>query len=121
VRSPDALRQGPVRDGLGSASKRSVAARQPLHKASEISGPQAEPPTSVAAEPTTHSGFPGRPGKAKHLIEDEFARRTKSGEVLLNLADEAAALLDWLKAAYPTVQRPTKATIENNMLCPPGG
>lgn len=100
---------------LAAPHKRGAADRQPAHKASEISGPQAEPAASVHAEAITHSGFPGRPGKAKHLIEDEFERRTKSDEALRNLADEAAALLDWLKEAHPIVPRPTKRTIENNI------
>jgi hypothetical protein len=61
------------------------------------------------------TGMPGRPSKSKHLIEDEFKRRTKAGEALRNLADEAAALLDWLKDAHPTVPRPTVKTIKNNI------
>jgi hypothetical protein len=74
---------------------------------------KAEPSPNNKA--TTHSGFPGRPGKAKHLIEDEFKRRTKAEEALPNVADEASALFDWLKEAHPTVPRPTKRTIENNI------
>jgi hypothetical protein len=74
---------------------------------------QAEPCANNEAD--THSGFPGRPGKAKHQIEDEFKRRPKAGEALPNLADEAAALLDWLKEAHPSVPRPTQKTIENNI------
>ncbi len=39
----------------------------------------------------------------------------RAKEAFPNLADEAAALLDWLVEVYPTVARPTKRTIENNI------
>src|SRR5207237_619400 len=62
----------------------------------------------------THSGFPGRPGKGKHLIDDEFDRRIAAGEALPSLVDEAKALLDWLKEHHPKVARPTTKTIEKS-------
>jgi hypothetical protein len=103
----DRINQARFETALAMPHKRGAAARQPPQ--------QAEPVPSVDVKSTTHSGFPGRPVKAKHLIEDEFKRRTKSGEALLNLADEASALLDWLIEVHPTVSRPTKRTIENNI------
>src|SRR5690606_13765343 len=61
------------------------------------------------------TGMPGRPSKAKHLIEDEFARRARSGTLAASLALEAVALLAWLSEAHPETPRPTKDTIENNI------
>lgn len=111
----DCIEKGRFEVALAARHNRGPAPKQLSHKASEIGRPQTEPPASVDAKATTHSGFPGRPGKAKHLIEDEFERRTKSGEALPNLADEADALLNWVKEAHPTVPRPTRRTIENNL------
>jgi hypothetical protein len=70
---------------------------------------------SAGDDALTHSGFPGRPGKGKHLIDDEFDRRVAAGEALPSLADEAKALLDWLKEHHPKVARPTPKTIEENI------
>lgn len=61
------------------------------------------------------TGMPGRPSKAKHLIEDEFARRAQSGTLAASLALEAVSLLAWLSKAHPETPRPTKDTIENNI------
>jgi hypothetical protein len=66
-------------------------------------------------DPDRHSGMPGRPGKARHLIEDEFMRRGQSGELAGSLALEARALLDWLSLNYPQHSRPTIRTIQNNI------
>jgi len=66
-------------------------------------------------EADLRSGMPGRPGKAKHLIEDEFKRRGQSGALAESLALEAGALLDWLSLNYPQHSRPTIRTIQNNI------
>jgi len=64
---------------------------------------------------SSRTGLPGRPGKSKHLIEDEFRRRMDHGETLPSLADEADALLAWLIKTHPQAPRPTSKTIENNI------
>jgi hypothetical protein len=61
------------------------------------------------------SGFQGRPGNSKHLIEDEFRRRMTTAQASHSLADEAAALLAWLEKTHPRSARPTLKTIENNI------
>jgi hypothetical protein len=66
------------------------------------------------------TGMPGRRGKGKHLIEDEFIRREadradRGEDKLLNLADEAKSLREWLIANYPKAERPTVKTIRNNI------
>jgi hypothetical protein len=66
-------------------------------------------------DPLTHSGFPGRPAKSKHLIEDEFRLRMGRTEALPLLTDEAAALLTWFVHKHPQMPRPTQKTIENNI------
>ncbi len=99
------------------------AARQPIEKSiakqaepqQSVTGePEAEPAT-VAGDAYTLSGFPGRPSKAKHLIDDEFDRRVAAGQALPLVADEAGALLDWLKRQHPTMARPTPKTIQENI------
>jgi hypothetical protein len=72
-------------------------------------------PESVVDDALTHSGYPGRPSKGKHLIDDEFDRRIAAGEALPSLADEAKALLDWFKRQHPKVARPTTKTIQENI------
>ena len=61
------------------------------------------------------SGFPGRPGLAKHLIEQEFERRVAAGEVCDALDDEGRALLAWLKDNHPSAPQPTVKTIKNSI------
>jgi hypothetical protein len=63
----------------------------------------------------TETGYPGRPAKAKHLIDAEFARRADEGILGITLKDEAEALYAWLTANHPNVARPTVPTIENNI------
>ncbi len=63
---------------------------------------------------TQSSGFPGRPSKAKHLIEQEFRRRAGAGELCSALAEEARTLLDWVKGEHPDAPPPTVKTISNN-------
>jgi hypothetical protein len=104
------------------------AARQPVEKAVAYSAepqegvptepilvkPEAEP-GRVAGDANTHSGFPGRPSKGKHLIDDEFDRRVAAKQALPLVADEAEALLDWFKQQHPTMARPTPKTIQENI------
>jgi hypothetical protein len=94
---------------------RGVATKQPPNKASEINGQRAEPAGAVDAKAPTHSGFPGRPTKGKHLIDDEFERRIVARQVLPSLANEAKELLDWFKWQHPTMARPTTKTIQENI------
>ena len=61
------------------------------------------------------TGMPGRPAKAKHLIEDELARRAQSGHIAPSLELQAAELHAWLSATHPGQPRPTKDTIANNI------
>ena len=61
------------------------------------------------------TGFPGRPPKLKHLIEQEFQRRVEAGEVCSSLPAEARALLDWAKTKHPKAPPPTEKTIKNNI------
>ena len=68
-----------------------------------------------AARDPHSSGFPGRPPKAKHLIEQEFQRRRDAGEVCSTLTAEACALLEWLKGEHPSAPPPTIKTIKNNL------
>jgi hypothetical protein len=61
------------------------------------------------------TGAPGRP-TGRHLIVDEHERRSKSGECLDKLSEEAAALCDWyLRKTESTPGAPslTLRTIEN--------
>ena len=68
------------------------------------------------AEPDPHrTGYPGRPAKAKHLIEQEFQRRVDAGEVCPTLPKEACALQEWLKGEHPSASPPTVKTIRNNI------
>lgn len=67
------------------------------------------------AGPETHTGMPGRPALAKHLIEDELRRRAAAKSLEPRLSLEAEALLEWLKVTYPSASRPTAGTIENNI------
>jgi hypothetical protein len=77
---------------------------------------RAESVDEKADAPDLHSsGFPGRPPKAKHLIEREFQRRADAGEVCSTLPEEASALLVWLKGKHPSASPPTVKTIKNNI------
>jgi hypothetical protein len=61
------------------------------------------------------TGMPGRPSKAKHLIDDELARRGQDGTLAVSVALQAAELLAWLIKTHSEQPRPTKDTIENNI------
>jgi hypothetical protein len=95
-----------------SQAAAAVAAIQARHRAAEA--PPATVPEPAAAAPD-RTGFPGRPSKSKHLIDDEFERRIAASKALPVLAEEARALLHWLEAKYPTAERPTLKTIQNNI------
>lgn len=77
--------------------------------------PEGEPERAGEDDALSHSGFPGRPSKGRHLIEDEFRRRMNAGKTLASVADEAAVLLEWLIDTHPKISRPTVKTIENNI------
>jgi hypothetical protein len=83
--------------------------------AGPVRAQSATEPGMVPGDAYTHSGFPGRPSKGKHLIDDEFVRGVASGQVLPLVADEARALLDWFKQQHPTMARPTCKTIQENI------
>lgn len=70
---------------------------------------------SHAASVPVSTGMPGRPSKAKHLIEDELARRAQSGSLAVSLALQAAELHAWLIKTHPYQPRPTKETIANGI------
>jgi hypothetical protein len=61
------------------------------------------------------TGMPGRPSKAKQLIDDEFERRVAADECEPSLAGEARVLRDWLKKQHPDADRPEQKTVENNI------
>ena len=65
--------------------------------------------------PQARTGLPGRPPLSKHLIEDELRRRASAGLNAETLAEEAEALLGWLREAHPDHAPPTVRTIENNI------
>ena len=64
------------------------------------------------------TGFPGRPPKLKHFIEQEFWRRVEAGELCSTLAAEARALRNWAAKTHPTAPIPTEKTIQNNFRSP---
>ena len=74
----------------------------------EVSSDWAEPDPE-------HTGYPGRPPKAKHLIEQEFQRRAHADEVCSTLTEEVGALLEWLRGEHPSAPPPTLKTIKNNI------
>lgn len=63
----------------------------------------------------TSTGMPGRPSKAKHLIDAEFERRVDANECEASLAGEARALRSFLKKQHPYVEQPEQKTVENNI------
>ena len=67
------------------------------------------------ADGVSSTGMPGRPSKAKHLIDDAFKRRAASNECESSLAGEARALRHWLKADSPHLAQPGQKTVENNI------
>jgi hypothetical protein len=63
----------------------------------------------------TSTGMPGRPSKAKDLIDSEFQRRVASDECEPSLEGEARALRGWVKMHYPHVAQPQQKTVVNNI------
>jgi hypothetical protein len=103
--------QGDVARALSSYS---AAPQEGGAKRTVVAKPEPKAGT-IAEDALTHSGFPGRPSKGKHLIDDEFERRVAAGQGLPSLADEAKALLDWYKQQHPKLARPTTKTIKENI------
>ncbi len=63
----------------------------------------------------TSTGMPGRPSKAKHLVDAEFERRVAANECEPSLAAEAGALRRLLKKKHPDVAQPAQDTVQNNI------
>ena len=61
------------------------------------------------------SGDPGRPSKGSQFYLAEFERRSNEGICESSLAEEAKALLDWLKNTQPSAAPPTVKTISNRI------
>ena len=58
------------------------------------------------------TGYPGRPSSAQ-LIEAELRARASRGEMLLQIAREAAYLEAWLKSEHPSAPSAKAPSIEN--------
>ena len=69
---------------------------------------------SSTQEPAVRSGLPGRP-TSKHLVEQEFERRIKAGEVAPSLQAEATYLKDWLEKNHPDAPSSGLSAIQNNI------
>ena len=98
-----------------------VLALWPDPMATELAGePDREPGAAgedaqgVSPEPI-RSGYPGRPTKIKHLIDQELDRRAAASELCDTLPAEAEALLNWAKSNHADKPRPTAKTIKNNI------
>jgi hypothetical protein len=72
-------------------------------------------PFSIDEGCADQTGLPGRPGKSKQLIEQEFLRRTKEGVLKASLREESEALFMWFRDTHPSKPRPTATTIANNI------
>jgi hypothetical protein len=103
-----------ARQSVGNATANPVNSQEGVPIEPALANPEATP-SQAAGDAYTHSGFPGRPSKGRHLIEDEFERRVVAGQALPLVADEAGALLDWFKGQHPTIARPTPKTIQENI------
>lgn len=63
----------------------------------------------------TRTGDPGRPEKGYTLYIAELERRRQRGDTLPTLAQEAEALLSWLRQTNSLKSAPTAKTIENRI------
>jgi hypothetical protein len=60
------------------------------------------------------TGAPGRPS-SMHLVEAKAEQRRKTRQTVRVLADEAAALCEWFKAAHPAKPAPAPKTVKNRI------
>lgn len=70
-------------------------------------------PAPLDQEPAS-GGFPGRP-TSKHLVEAEFQRRVKAGEIEQSLQRQAEVLAIWLRKVHSEMPQAEVKTIVNNL------
>ena len=96
-----------------------IEAMLPRLSAGQAEGTVPDQPSDIKRTAENDSiiptGDPGRPAKGAQLYFAEFNRRSNQGLTADSLADEARALLDWLKTAHPNVAAPTEKTIKNRI------
>jgi hypothetical protein len=63
----------------------------------------------------SQTGLSGRPAKSRHIIEAEFERRAKAGDLDASLSKFSKALLVWFLEEHPDKPAPTARVIENNL------
>jgi hypothetical protein len=112
------LMRAPTQSIIAAANEQSSEGVEPQKRVTTESVLPETGSGRATGDAYTHSGFPGRPSKGKHLIDDEFDRRVAAGQALPTVADEAKALLDWFKREHPTIARPTLKTIQENIRTP---
>jgi hypothetical protein len=72
-------------------------------------------PATAGAEGSPYrSGMPGRPTSIA-LVEEEFERRKRAGELAPSLTKEAEYLRDWLVKTHPAAPSMTDKTIGNRL------
>lgn len=71
--------------------------------------------TGADTDAATRTGDPGRPEKGYTLYMAELERRRQRCDTLPTLAQEAEALLSWLRQTYSLKSAPTAKTVENRI------
>ena len=96
-----------------------IKAMLPQLSKDESERPEPEQPADVAraeeSDLISRTGDPGRPAKAAQLYFAEFESRSRQGLCADTLAEEATALLAWLRDNHPNAAAPTKKTITNRI------